>query len=248
MVSLLSSCMMHATIESLDGAANSKDLPVLTNKIYLDVTELAISEGSAAIINVALSEKHDQDIQVSVSINDVNNRFQPIASTLIIPAQALSKPIVLQSIDDNIYQGSQVISLTISPLDQKFTADPNILTINLVDNDAAPIIQVSDVSTNENNSPMKFSVSLNRESIYPTEFDYSIQNITATLGADFTDSGSGHFIIPAGQVSAELQFSLVNDTSSETNETFSLLLANPIQGTLANSSATGTIIDDDDVL
>jgi alpha-tubulin suppressor-like RCC1 family protein len=239
--------MMHATIESLDGAANSKDLPVLSNKIYLDVTELAISEGSAAIINVALSEKHDQDIQVSVSINDVNNRFQPITSTLTIPAQTLSKPIVLQSIDDNIYQGSQVISLTISPLDQKFTADPNILTINLVDNDAAPIIQVLDVSTNENNSPMKFSVSLNRESIYPTEFDYSIQNITATLGADFTDSGSGHFIIPAGQVSAELQFLLVNDTSSETNETFSLLLANPIQGTLANSSATGTIIDDDDV-
>lgn len=87
--------MMNANIQSLDSAIPDSGQVKISRKIYLDTTQLTISEGSAAIINITVSEKLDKDIQVNVSLNDSSGRFQPIASTLTIPAQTLSRPVVL---------------------------------------------------------------------------------------------------------------------------------------------------------
>lgn len=243
---LSTSCMMNASIDSLNPSSDSGQIKIL-RKIYLDTTQLTISEGSAAIINVAVNEKLDNDIQVSIHLNDPTGRFQAMASTLTIPAQTLSRPIVLQTIDDNIYQSLQVFDLTISSPDLTITADPNSLTINLQDNDLPPTIQIADIVANENSGTIDFSVTTNRVSVLVSTFDYSTQNGTALAGSDYTAVSAGHFSIPAGQTSAVLQIPLINDSVSESNETFSLNFSNASNSSLGVVSATGTIVDDDAV-
>lgn len=184
---------------------------------------------------------------MNIQISDNHNRFQTIASSLTIPAQAISKPIILQTIDDNIYQGTQIVNLTVSSVDPSITADPNNLTITLNDNDAAPEITIGNTSSNENNSPLRFSATLNRASIYPTEFDYVTQNVTALSGSDYYATTNGHLIIPAGQISGEIQIDLINDNVSELNETFNVMLSNPIYSSLITATAVGTIVNDDNV-
>ncbi len=241
------SCMMHADIKSLDDTILDSGQAKISRKIYLDTTLLTISEGSAAIINVAVSEKIDKDIQVYVNLNDFSNRFQSINSTLTIPAQTLSRPIVLQTIDDNIYQGTQIVDLTISSPDSSISADPNRLTINIQDNDLPPIIQIADAVANENNGTIDFTVTTNRVSILNSSFDYSTQNGAAIAGSDYTTVSSGNLTVPAGQSSAVIHVPLVNDSVSEPNESFNLNVLNPSNASLGVSSATGTIVDDDAV-
>lgn len=244
---LNTSCMMNASIQSLESAIPDSGQVKISRKIYLDTTQLTISEGSAAIINIAVSEKLEKDIQVNVSLNDSSGRFQTIASTLTIPAQTLSRPVVLQTIDDNIYQGSQIINLTISSADATITADPNNLTINLQDNELPPVIQIADAVANESAGTIDFAVTTNRVSILTSTFDYATQNGTALAGSDYTAVSSGQFSIPAGQTSAVIHIPLVNDSVSEANETFSLNFSNPVNASLGVSSAIGTIVDDDAV-
>lgn len=243
----LSACMMNASIEPLTSNSTIRSDVKIAKKIYLDTTHVTMSEGSVAIINVALDEKYDSDIHVNIDLNDPNNRFQPIASSITIPAQSISKSIILQSIDDSIYQGVQSISLSISSQDANIIADPNNLDITLTDNDAPPAITIADASANENASSIKFSVSLNRQSILPTTLTYSTVNGTALSGSDYTAVSNAQLTIPAGQTTGEISINLINDSSSEANETFTLSLTNPVNGTLQNSSATGTIVDDDAV-
>lgn len=239
--------MMNASIEPLvDNSSKDGGIKIL-KKIYLDTTQVTMSEGSVAIINVALDEKYTSDITVNVNLNDPDNRFQPIAHSITIPAQSISKQIILQSIDDSIYQGTQTISLNISSDDTTVVADPNKLDITLTDNEAPPTITVSDASANESASTIKFNVSLNRQSTLPTTFTYSTVNGSATAGSDYTAVASSQLTIPAGQTTGEISINLINDSTSEANETFTLSLTNPTNASLQNSISTGTIVDDDAV-
>jgi alpha-tubulin suppressor-like RCC1 family protein len=238
--------MMNASIEPLNPISSTSPV-VLANKIYLDITQMTISEGSAALINIVLEEKSDADVIVNLTINDPYNRFQSVPSTLTINKNTLSRSLLLQSIDDNIYQGTQVVSLSISNSSSNIIADPNTLTISLVDNEAAPSITIADGLANENNSPLKLAVTLSRVSIYDTKFDWSTQDSSALAGSDFIAVTANQFVIPAGQTSGEVAISLVNDSVSEANETLSINISNPVNGTLANTSAVATIVDEDAV-
>lgn len=96
---------MNASIEPLNPISSNSPV-VLANKIYLDITQMTISEGSAALINIVREEKSDVDVIVNLTINDPYNRFQSVPSTLTINKNTLSWPLLLQSIDDNINRAS----------------------------------------------------------------------------------------------------------------------------------------------
>lgn len=240
--------MMHASIEPLSTLAGShSDLKTL-KKIYLDSTSVTMSEGSIALINVALDEKHDKDIQVTVTLNDPNNRFQAISNTLTIPAQSISKQIILQSIDDTIYQGTQTITLSIAPVDSQIIADPNTLTITLTDNDPQPTVQFASVSQNVSEGTAAISVNINLSSIAGVDVMVPLTlSGTATSGSiDYLANFTSSITIPAGSTSASLNFSIISDSLVEANETVIVAMGTPTVATLGtNSTHTITITDDD---
>ncbi len=58
-------------------------------------------------------------------------------------------------------------------------------------------------------------------------------------------AGSGALTIPAGATSGRIEIGIAGDAVIEPNESFSLLLTNPVNALLASPSAIGTIVNDD---
>jgi hypothetical protein len=68
---------------------------------------------------------------------------------------------------------------------------------------------------------------------------------TATPGSDFT-AANNTLVFQPGQISKTISISVLGDTLDEgVSEAFSVQLSNPINATLSDGSATGTITDDD---
>src|SRR5207247_2125525 len=67
---------------------------------------------------------------------------------------------------------------------------------------------------------------------------------TATAGSDYITS-SGTLTIAANATSGTFTVPIIGDTDVEANESFVVNLSNPVNASLANTQATGTITNDD---
>lgn len=108
-----------------------------------------------------------------------------------------------------------------------------------------PTIKIEDVSKERTTADgvMFFSISLNKTTTVPVSVDYTLVEGTAKTPEDYTDA-SGTITIAPGQTQAPLQVQIKGDPSDtrENNLHFTIQLANPENGTLNVSTATGTII------
>ncbi|OYZ80740.1 MAG: hypothetical protein B7Y12_07775 [Rhizobiales bacterium 24-66-13] len=110
-----------------------------------------------------------------------------------------------------------------------------------------PTLAVADATVTEGNagtSDLAFTVSLSAASATPVTVTYATANGTASAGADFA-ALTGTLTFAPGETSKLVHVQVTGDTAVETNETLSLNLANPTGATLADASATGTILNDD---
>ena len=135
------------------------------------------------------------------------------------------------------------------------TANPTVGSTN----DDRPTVSVSSVTVSESSSYAVFSVSLSSLSAGAISFTPSITSGTATAGTDTGASGDLQFFdgvnwvaaaggvsIGAGSTQLLVRTAIVNDTTYEQSETFTLSTGTII-GTVANAGAatgTGTIKDD----
>jgi PKD repeat protein len=116
-----------------------------------------------------------------------------------------------------------------------------------------PSITVGDVSQSEGNSgttSFVFPVTLSSVSTHDITVDYKTSDGTATAGSDYTAT-SGTLKIMAktdcttSNPACTITVPVSGDTIYETNETFTLSLSNPTAATIADGTATGTILNDD---
>ena len=75
--------------------------------------------------------------------------------------------------------------------------------------------------------------------------DYATVDGTASAGADY-DAVSGTLVFEPGERTVSIAVPLLDDALDEPDESFVLLLSNPVGADLATESATGTIHDDDE--
>ncbi len=147
---LLSSCTFNANVASLNAKLSGlESAPISTpvsdivssKKIFVDITNITITEGSVAIINVAVNPVQDQDTLINLSLTSQSLfvRFNPIPSQILIPAGSTSKSVVLNTIDDSLVEDQEIWNFNISSADGKLQADPGTLVIPLNDNDGGAI-------------------------------------------------------------------------------------------------------------
>ncbi|MBK7961216.1 MAG: hypothetical protein IPK04_08375 [Bdellovibrionales bacterium] len=203
--------------------------PISVQKVYLDTVQITMSEGSVAIINVALTDYLKKDLSVALSLNDPEHRFQSIANTLLIPAGALSQQVILQTIDDNIYQGNQIVTLSIASSEATVSADPNTLTINLLDNDPLPSVQLSSASQNINENANTVSVSVLLSAASGVDVTVPIIVSGTAIGAndDYLMGTTLPVVIPAGSTSASVNLTIIDDSVVELDETIIFTLGVP---------------------
>jgi len=112
----------------------------------------------------------------------------------------------------------------------------------------APTLSISDASANEEAGTITFTVTLSAPATSNVTFNYSTANGSAGAG-DYVGVANGTATILAGQTTATITIALTNDKIVEPGgETFLVNLSNPVGATIADGQATGTIIEQDQLI
>ncbi|AWM37417.1 Extracellular serine protease precursor [Gemmata obscuriglobus] len=110
---------------------------------------------------------------------------------------------------------------------------------------APPTLSISNVTAAEGNTggtPFTFTVTLSVPSSQTVTVNYATAPGTAT--DDFV-SISGTLTFAPGETSKTVTVTVIGDTVIEPDETFTVVLSNPINATIATGTGTGTITNDD---
>lgn len=120
------------------------------------------------------------------------------------------------------------------------------------DDDEAPSVTVDDATVVEGaaddpggaGQPVLVTVRLTSPSGLPVTIDYATADGSAVAGLDYV-AASGSVTFAAGQVTRTIELRTVGDAAAEADETFRLLLSNPLNASLTDGEAIVTVRDDD---
>ncbi len=150
-----------------------------------------------------------------------------------------------------------IVGETMSEFDENYTVvlsrSVNAVIIRgtghgtILDDDALPSISISDAATTEANTGVRalaFTLRLSAKSGRPVSVDFSTMDGTAVSGSDYV-STNGTAVIPAGKLLTKISVPVVGNARSESNETFFVNLANPVNATLGDAQGAASVRDTD---
>ena len=111
-----------------------------------------------------------------------------------------------------------------------------------------PSISIDDVALTEGDTGITvatFTVSLSSMTSEIVTVCYETTAVSATAGADYA-SASWTLTFQPGVTSQTVTVQINSDITDELNEVFHVILDDPVNATLADSTGIGTILDDDD--
>ncbi len=132
------------------------------------------------------------------------------------------------------------------PINTSISRGRGVCTIN--DNDAAPSITVDDVRIGEGNSGQRvasFRLKLSAPSGQVVKVNYATGGGSATAGNDYDAVTSTQIAFTTGNLYAYARVLINGDVLNEPDETFNVNLTAPINATIADNQALGTILNDD---
>lgn len=109
-----------------------------------------------------------------------------------------------------------------------------------------PKISISSVTLFEGNenTVFRFKVSTSQSSDESISVDFTTEEITAGFDIDFI-AQTGTLTIPAYEVEGFIEIEVVADEFKEQDESFKVILSNPVNATITNAEGVGTIRNDD---
>ncbi|MGQ0603426.1 MAG: Calx-beta domain-containing protein, partial [Anaerolineales bacterium] len=217
--------------------------------VQFSATNYSISEtGISATITVTL---YGSASAVTSTVNYATSNGTATAGsdytasngTLTFPAGTTTRTFNIDINDNGQYEGNETVNLTLSAPVSATLGSPNPATLTIVENDPAPVISLgAGPSVNEEAGTVTLNVTLNAASAVTTTVNYATSNGTASAGGDYTAT-SGTLVFPPTITSQSINVTLINDTTYELNETFTLNLSVPVSGTLGASAATVTVLN-----
>jgi len=108
---------------------------------------------------------------------------------------------------------------------------------------AGPTISVAGGTTIEGGR-IVFEITLSEPSDVPVSFDFETASGTATVNADYTPR-SGRPTFQPGNTRLTRTITTLDDSAVEDDEIFTMLLSNPSNASILQSTGVGTIINDD---
>ncbi|MGD9623014.1 Calx-beta domain-containing protein, partial [Mycolicibacterium sp.] len=142
----------------------------------------------------------------------------------------------------------ELTTTNIVALDDGTRAKWQTIIGNAVPTTTAPKLSVADASRSEGNtgtSSLPFTVTLSKASAEQVSVGYTTSNGTATVGGGDYQSAVGTLIFAPGETSKIVSVTINGDALVELDEYFTLNLSSPVNATIADGTATGTIVNDD---
>jgi Ca2+-binding RTX toxin-like protein len=111
-----------------------------------------------------------------------------------------------------------------------------------------PEISISDVTMDEGNSGITtfpFVVTLSAASDQSVSVDWHSASGTATADDDFVGTSGATLVFSPGETTKTIPMQVYGDRDIEPDETFDVVLDNPVNATIADATGVGTIVNDD---
>ncbi len=219
-----------------------------------------VSEGAPANFTLHLTNPSSVDTVVTVNLYSsptdsatASADYAAGSYTVTIPAGQITADFVVNTVSDNLFEGSETFSAAITAANSAngvVSVDDQSVTTTILD-----VVTVSlraDTAQTSEGTPASFTVSLSQPATAATTVTINVASgpaDTAIAGADYS-AGSYTVELPAGQTSASFTVATAQDDIVESPETFSAVISsatNPNGPVAINATpATATIIDTTD--
>ncbi|HEY9763220.1 MAG TPA: choice-of-anchor I family protein [Trichocoleus sp.] len=225
----------------------------VTPTVNVSVSSNAGTEAGQTVITVTAIASSavtgDQTLALGVSGTNINASDYSLSSaTITIPAGQTSGSVTFSVVDDALVEGTETAVLAISnPSTGIVLGNTTTQNIVITDNDVPVVPQVSITATDANAAESSTTTNTGTFTLSRTGDITAALTITYTISGTATNTNdynrlTGTLVIPAGQASANIVITPVNDAASESNETVILTLVDGASYDLgAASSATVTI-------
>ena len=236
---------------------------------YLSISDAQVIEGGAGtskVMTFTVTLVRGVNTQGAIKMNyqtaDISGSatagsdYTAIPSTLLTFAanetvKTISVTVLGDSIDESTDEKFNVVLSNVSNVDhpeQTFsTAGSRLTGVGTIIDDEN-LLTVSNASIVEGDSGtlnMVFTVNLvNRVGSGTVTVNFATANGTAIAGSDYSTT-SGSLTFSSTETTKTVVVPILGDVVREGDETFSLNFSNPVGASLATTSVTGTIIDND---
>ena len=225
----------------------------------ISVSDQSFNEDAGVVsIPVNLNVTSGKEITVNYTLTD-NSATHPSDFAAVSYSGSLSfspgetiKNISFTVNDDNISEpgGDEQFTVGLSGITNASSGNINA-SISIVDNDLIPTVSIADASAEEG-LDIIYQAVLSHASDVDVTFDYAISLTNGPGKAkpqdfiNYSSFSSGTVTIPAGDLSANFPtFTTKDDNANEQAETFSVNFSAISNATFNNTSANGTILDNE---
>ena len=242
-------CAMNSTgpgpVSNVAGATTSLPLPEVT----ITAAESAVDEGAAVTFVLSRTGAAAELLAVSLEATETGSTIggAPPASA-VFSAGAAETTLSIVTEDDSLDEPDREITVTLRDGDGYTLGSDISATVQVKDNDATPVLAITDASAPEGAGEIVFTVTLSGESAMPATVRWASSAATARPGLDYIEA-SGELTFAPGTTSRRLAVPLLEDLLVEDAETFRVSLSEATNAAFEAGSvmaATGTIEDDDD--
>ncbi len=231
------------------GATQALDLDPAALVAGIVAGDLSVVEGDAGSATVQLPITITQVAAVAVEVDFITRNgsassssdYTPRLGRAIVPAGATQTTIAIQIAGDPTIESDEDFFIDLSAPLNGVLLDPEGRVV-ILDDDTPPAISIGDITVNEPNpgatQQVSFAVQLSH--IWDANVSVSYAAFSppggAVNGTDFT-LNPGTLVIPAGQVTRQIQLNILGDLIDENDEVFELRLASPVNASIADPPA-----------
>ena len=170
--------------------------------------------------------------------------YERAAGTLTLAPGEVSRTVRVRVLDDGLDEADERLAVELSDLRGARLGRGMAFGV-IEDDDALPVLSVSDASGNEDVGTLEFAVTLSGPSGRAVSASYATSDGSAAAGIDYV-AASGTVVFAPGEVSKAVRVEVLDDAAHEADEeTFELALSGLVAASAGDLSATGTIRDDD---
>jgi hypothetical protein len=223
--------------------------------ILLNGAAFSVGEaGPSALITVSRSGGSSGAVGVSYATADGTAKtagdYTPAKGTLSwASGDTEEKTIEVPIEDDALDEFNETFSFRISsPTGGAILGPTSTATVTVVDDDDPPAVRfdLAESGGAESTTPAAIAVSLSAKSAKTVTVGYTTVKDTAVPVGDYTTK-AGTLTFAPGKTGATISVPIVNNTTPEEDERFSVTLANPVNATLGSPDAHVYTIRDEDL-
>ncbi len=236
---------------------------IIDNVTVVDTPELFVRDvlidekaGTASFV-VRLGQHLGNSVNSTITVGYATQDATAIAGqdyvalggTLAFAPGESAKTVVVDLLDDALAEPLERFNLVLSsPVNAAIGDGRGVAEIGLSDGpgSAQPRISVADVLAGEADGFMDLVVGLHAPSASPVTVGYAMANGSAANGSDYRYS-DGTLTFAPGETSKSVRVQIVADLAVESGEAFSFFLRSPTNATIARSTATVLITDNDNL-